>query len=180
MQQNIKRAEPEFETEDDDLDDDNIENIYLTFSVNSENYAVATSYVTEVVGMQKIVEVPDVPSFIKGVINLRGKIITVMDIRLRFGIKPKEYDDRTCIVVLDINEAPTGLVVDNVNEVVEILPKNIDPPVRSSGNQSKNNIMLGIGKHKDKVSVIIDVKKLVFDESKREQSEISENESHHS
>ena len=85
--------------EDDDV---NIEDTYLTFSIDSEEYAVCVSYVTEIVRLQKIIEVPDVPSYIKGVINLRGKVIPVMDIRSRFSLQAVEYSDRTVIIVLEL------------------------------------------------------------------------------
>jgi len=126
-------------------DDNNIEDMYLTFGVEAEEYAVNIGYVTEIVGMQKISEVPDVPTFIKGVINLRGKVIPVMDVRLRFGLPWLDYSDRTTIIVLDHDNTSTGLVVDRVNEVLDIAKDNIDPPPRwqSSGD---SGVIMGLGK----------------------------------
>jgi len=84
----------------------------LTFDVQDEECAVNIAYVTEIVGLQRISEVPDVPPFIKGVINLRGKVIPVMDMRLRFGPPWRGYGDRTTVIVLELEDVPTGLVVD--------------------------------------------------------------------
>ena len=81
-------------------DEDNIEHMYLTFSVASEEYGVGISVVTEIVGMQRIMPVPDVPHYVKGVINLRGKVIPLMDMRVRFGLEEKAYDERTVVIVL--------------------------------------------------------------------------------
>ena len=83
-------------------EENNIDDMYLTFAVAGEEYAVGIGFVTEIVGMQKVMEVPDVPHFIRGVINLRGKVIPVMDVRRRFGMPETTYTERTVIIVLDI------------------------------------------------------------------------------
>ncbi|GAB4223467.1 MAG: chemotaxis protein CheW [Gammaproteobacteria bacterium] len=151
----------------EDYDEDNIMDMYLTFNLNEEIYAVGIQHVTEVVGMQDIVEVPDVPPYIKGVINLRGKVITVMDMRLRFKMPHRDYDERTCIIVLDINEVLTGLVVDGVSEVIEISPSQIDAPPKRDKGDSQDNTVMGMGKHDDFVSIILDANKLVGNHSER-------------
>jgi len=76
---------------------------YLTFLLGEETYAIEIKYVTEIIGIQPITQVPELPSYIKGIINLRGRIIPVMDVRLRFKKPPVEYNDRTCIIVIDID-----------------------------------------------------------------------------
>ena len=130
------------ELEDDDdawAEDENLEDMYLTFSVAGEEYAVGVEYVTEIVGLQEIVQVPDVPDFVRGVINLRGRVVPVLDARLRFGLPPRDYDHRTVIVVLDVHGSPSGLVVDRVDDVAEIPPSMTDPPPqwrRSDGARS--------------------------------------------
>jgi len=141
-------------------DEDNIEHMYLTFSVASEEYGVGIATVTEIVGMQRIMPVPDVPHYIKGVINLRGKVIPLMDMRVRFGLEEKAYDERTVVIVLEVADAPIGLIVDGVREVREILPGNVDAPsyFNASGDKA---IVKGLGRVEDRVTVILDVDALV-------------------
>ena len=141
-------------------DEDNIEDMYLTFGVAEEEYGIGISYVTEVVGLQRIMGVPDVPSFIKGVINLRGKVIPVMDVRLRFNMPSKPYTERTVIIVLDIETVMIGLVVDHVSEVLEIPESHIDLPTRM-GETSQHGVIKGFGKQGKKVAIILDIERLV-------------------
>ncbi len=142
--------------------EDTQEGKYLTFHMGGEDYGIEIRYVTEIIGIQRITEVPDMPSFIKGVINLRGKVIPVMDVRARFGLPPRDYDERTCIVVVQINTTFVGLVVDNVNEVANIPPENIEPPPRSNSSASSEYIQ-GMGKMGDKVKILLNVGKLLYD-----------------
>jgi purine-binding chemotaxis protein CheW len=145
-------------------DEDNIEDMYLTFGLAAEQYAIGIGYVTEVVGMQRIMEVPDVPGFIKGVINLRGKVIPVMDVRVRFGMSIKEYTERTVIIVLDIDNVLIGLVVDHVSEVLEIPENHIDHPAQFGGADS-NSVIRGFGKQGDKVAIMLDIQRMVSDQA---------------
>jgi purine-binding chemotaxis protein CheW len=141
---------------------EDIENVYLTFDVEDEEYAVNIAYVTEIVGMQKISEVPDVPKFIKGVINLRGRVIPVMDMRLRFGLPWREYSDRTTVIVLELEGVPTGLVVDQVTDVMSISQEAIAPPPRWRGEgEQQTTVVQGLGKREDGVSIILDVPRLL-------------------
>jgi purine-binding chemotaxis protein CheW len=105
-------------------------------------------------------QVPDVPNYIKGVINLRGKVIPLMDVRLRFGMAEKEYDDRTVVIVLQVNDAPVGLVVDGVNEVLDIPDNQIDRANSFSGSDSRNLVM-GLGRLEDRVAILLDVNLLL-------------------
>jgi purine-binding chemotaxis protein CheW len=147
---------------------DDIENMYLIFDVQDEEYAVNIAYVTEIVGLQRISEVPDVPEYIKGVINLRGKVIPVMDMRLRFGLPWREYGDRTTIIVLELDNVPTGLVVDQVTDVLSIAPESITPPPRWHGaDEPGDTVIKGLGRRDDAgsgdagVSIILDVPRLL-------------------
>ncbi len=140
--------------------DESVENMYLTFEVADETYAVNIACVTEIVGMQRISEIPDVPAYIKGAMNLRGKVIPVMDQRLRFGLPAREYDERTTIIVLDLEGVPTGLVVDRVTDVLTIPPDRIDPPPHWLGH-GEQGIVKGLGKTNEAVSIILDVPHLV-------------------
>ena len=112
----------------DEDDEDAQKDKYLTFHLAKEDYAVEIRHVTEIIGIQRITEVPDMPDFVRGVINLRGKIIPVIDVRTRFKIEAKEYDDRTCIIVVNINDMSVGLVVDEVSEVASIPEEQVEPP----------------------------------------------------
>jgi purine-binding chemotaxis protein CheW len=142
---------------DDDFDDDgNVDNTYLTFSVASEEYAVAVSCVTEIVRLQKAYAMPDVPSYVRGVINLRGKVIPLIDVRSRFGMPESDYTDRTVVVVLEVGDATTGLIVDGVSEVAEIAPGDVDAPP-SIGGRGASAMVMGIGKRASGVSFILDV-----------------------
>lgn len=136
---------------------------FLTFSIGKEAYGFEIKYVTEIIGIQEITEVPELPIYVKGIINLRGKIIPVMDVRLRFKKEPREYNDRTCIVVIDIRDISIGLIVDHVAEVVVIAPENIvPPPAIKTG--FHNRYIKGIGKVGNEVKLLLDCDKLLNDE----------------
>ncbi len=136
---------------------------FLTFSVGREAYGIEIKFVTEIIGIQEITEVPELPSYVKGIINLRGKIIPVIDVRLRFKKDPKEYNDRTCIVVIDIKEVSVGLIVDNVAEVISIDDSNIvSPPDIKTG--FHNRYVRGIGKVGNQVKLLLDCDKLLNDD----------------
>jgi len=143
----------------------NIEDMHLTFGVAREEYGVGISFVTEIVGMQRIMPVPDVPHYIKGVINLRGKVIPIMDLRARFGMPEAEYTERTVIIVLDVDAIPIGLVVDEVRDVLEILPASIDPPPHFGSVRDNRSLIRGLGKSGDLVAVILDIRRLVSEEA---------------
>lgn len=153
-----------YENENTELvfnDENNIQDMYLTFGIAGEEYGVGISYVTEIVGMQRVMEVPDVPDYIKGVINLRGKVIPVMDVRLRFRMAEIEYTERTVIIVLDIDEVPVGLIVDHVTEVMEIAAGQIDPPPRFGSGERDSGVIEGLGKQGERVVILLDIERLV-------------------
>lgn len=152
------------------LEEDTQRGRFLTFTLEDEIYGIEIKYVTEIIGIQSITKVPEVPHYVKGIINLRGKIIPVIDVRLKFGKEPMEYDDRTCIVVIDIGEVSVGLIVDNVDEVLTIDESNIAaPPSTRTG--FENRYIKGIGKAGDKVQLLLDCDKLL----KNDEMEIIEN-----
>ena len=135
----------------------------LTFSLGEEEYGVPILKVKEIIGMLEITSVPKTPDFLKGVINLRGKIIPVMDLRLKFGMDEHEYDERTCIIVVELIlngvERQIGVVVDMVSEVVSISTSEIEPPPEYDSSVD-NNFIIGIGKIKEKVVVILEINKI--------------------
>jgi purine-binding chemotaxis protein CheW len=132
---------------------------YLTFSLGNEFYGIEIKFVTEIIGIQAITEVPELPEYIKGIINLRGKIIPVMDVRIRFKKEAKEYNDRTCIVVIDILDLCVGLIVDSVSEVIRIPEENIVLPPEIGG--ASNRFIKGIGKVDSEVKLLLDCNKLL-------------------
>ncbi|MBK1810474.1 purine-binding chemotaxis protein CheW [Clostridium sp. YIM B02505] len=135
---------------------------FLTFTLGNEVYGIEIMFVTEIIGIQMITEVPQLPDYIRGIINLRGKIIPVMDVRLRFNKKPKEYNDRTCIIVVDMKEISVGLIVDSVSEVISIQEEDIIPPPEL--NKYSNRYIKAIGKAGSDVKLILDCNKLLNDE----------------
>jgi len=137
---------------------------FLTFLVGREEYAIEIKYVTEIIGgMQVVTEVPELPDYIRGIINLRGKIIPVMDVNLRFKKEPPQYGDRTCITVIEINDLLVGLIVDYVAEVLTIENENVvDPPADRTG--FTNRYIKGIGKVGNSVKLILDCRILLGDE----------------
>ncbi len=136
---------------------------YLTFVVGKEEYGIEIRYVQEINGIQNITDLPDVPHFVKGVINLRGKVIPVIDVRLRFGLEEREYDERTCIIVVNLHQMTVGLIVDSVSEVLDIKDDDIEPPPRASMGAGSRYVQ-GLGKIGDGVKILLDVHKLLFDE----------------
>ena len=148
--------------EEDDEDEDTQEDKFLTFVLNREEFGIEIRYVMEIIGIQNITEVPDVPRYIKGVINLRGKVIPVMDVRLRFELEERAYDDRTCIVVICIDEQSVGLIVDRVSEVLDIPKINIEPPPKGRKGENSRFIQ-GMGKVGEQVKILLNANQLLFD-----------------
>jgi len=146
---------------DDLLSAENMQkDLYLTFQIGQEDFGIDIGDVIEIVGIQKITEIPDMPDYIRGVINLRGKVIAVMDVRLRFNMEERPYDDRTCVIVVTVGDLTVGLLVDRVNEVVEIAENLIEnaPPT-----QSEDQYIRGLGKIGEEVKILLDVPNLVKD-----------------
>ena len=149
-----------------EADAEGIDTMYLTFALAEETYGVPIRIVTEIVGMQRVMSVPDVPHYIKGVINLRGKVIPLMDVRLRFGMPERGYDERTVVIVLEVGGAPVGLIVDGVSEVVDIPPSKVD---RSGfgGVGGGRSAVSGLGHVEDRVAILLDVPVMVTDSELR-------------
>jgi len=148
----------------EDENEDTQADKYLFFKIGKESYGIGIKYIIEIIELQKIAEVPDMPRYVKGVINLRGKVIPNIDLRLRFGMEEREYDDRTCIVVTEIDGVSIGFIVDTVEEVMEITQDNIEeaPPFQTRSGEEK--YISGMGKVGEQVKILLDVEKLVQDE----------------
>ncbi|MDF2513034.1 MAG: CheW protein [Herbinix sp.] len=136
---------------------------YLTFALDNETYGIEIQHVIEIIGIQAITLIPEMPDYIKGIINLRGKIIPLMDVRIRFKKAAKEYNDRTCVIVVDIDQMSVGLIVDRVSEVLTIADENIvEPPQMNMG--YPNRYLKKIGKVGSEVKLLLDCNKLLTEE----------------
>lgn len=138
---------------------------YMTFKSGNEYFGLAIQYVNEIIQMQEITAIPETEDYIKGLINLRGKVVPVIDVRLRFKQKPLEYNDRTCIIVVNVKSTVVGLIVEKIAEVVEINEDNILPPPKiGHGDKAQNKYVYGIGKVGNAVKLLLDPDKLLNDE----------------
>ena len=142
---------------------------YLTFRLEGEEYGVRIEKVREIIGMLDITQVPQTAPFLLGVINLRGKVIPVIDLRLKFGLPPREADERTCIIVMEVllasgSKTLLGMVVDEVSEVLNVRLEDLDPPP-SFGVQLETDYILGMAKTAGGVKILLDIDR-VLGESK--------------
>ncbi len=139
---------------------------YMTFKSGNEYFGMKIQYVNEIIQFQAITAIPETEDYIKGLINLRGKVIPVIDVRLRFKQEPFEYNDRTCIIVINVKSTVVGLIVEQIAEVVEIKEENILPPpaIGRSDKAHQNKYVYGIGKVGDAVKLLLDPDKLLNDE----------------
>jgi len=140
---------------------------YLTFSLAGEEYGIGILKVKEIIGLMAITPVPRTPDFVKGVINLRGKVIPVVDLRLKFGMPGEESTERTCIIVVEIfscgNKIAMGIVVDSVSEVLNIKVAEIeDTP--SFGSKLNTDYILGMAKAGQSVKILLDIDKVMSSE----------------
>jgi len=137
---------------------------YLTFSMADEEYGIGILKIKEIIGMMPITSVPQTPRFVKGVINLRGKVIPVVDLRLRFGMESIDYTERTCIIVVEIEgdsgNVMIGIVVDAVSEVLNIKGEDIeDTP--TFGTKLNIDYILGLAKREGGVKILLDIDKVL-------------------
>ena len=138
---------------------------YVTFQSGNEFFGLKIEYVNEIIVFQEITEIPESADYVKGLINLRGKIIPVVDVRLRFHQEPIPYTDRTCIIVINFDNLVVGLIVEKIAEVVEIPAENILPsPSIGKNDNSKNKFVSGIGKVGDDVKLLLYPARLLRDE----------------
>lgn len=131
----------------DQTDAEETEGKYLIFSSDGTDYGVGIGYVTEIIPVQPITRVPNAPSYLKGIINVRGTILPVMDLRLRFGREAAEYDEHTCIVALNVDNNNVGLIVDGVKDVIRFADEDVLKPPASSSDQKR--YLSSIGKSQD-------------------------------
>jgi len=137
---------------------------YLTFSLAEEEYGIGILKVKEIVGLMPVTTVPRAPEFVKGVINLRGKVIPIIDLRLRFNMDEAEPTDRTCIIVVEI-EGPSGqvqigIVVDSVSEVLNVKAEDIEETL-SFGFSFDSNWLLGMAKVEGAIKILLDIDRIL-------------------
>ena len=138
---------------------------YVTFQSGNEYFGMKIEYVNEIIVFQEITQIPETVDYIKGLINLRGKIIPVIDVRIRFKQEPIEYTDRTCIIVINVKDTVVGLIVEKIAEVVEIKQEYIlDPPSVNNEDRQQNKYVYGVGKVGESVKLLLDPEKLLKDE----------------
>lgn len=140
---------------------------YLTFTLADEEYGIGILKIKEIIGMMPVTTVPQTPKFVKGVINLRGKVIPVIDLRLRFGMESIDYTERTCIIVVEIDgtvgTVQIGIVVDSVSEVLNIKGEDIeDTP--TFGTKLDTNYILGMAKMEGGVKILLDIDRVLNSE----------------
>ena len=130
---------------------------YLTFLVGDVGYGIEISYVVEILSVQEITLVPHTHAYVKGIINLRGTVVPVIDMRMRFGQGEIEYTEKTCIIVLSMDEMSVGILVDGVQDVSNIGDESIQEPPTTTGNALKNNFIKAVGISGGEVKQLIDV-----------------------
>lgn len=139
---------------------DNQKEKYLTFLLQNQLYAFPISNVIEIIEMQEITAVPEFPYYVKGIINLRGKIFPIIDVRLRFHKQEAEYTERTCIIIVSVNDAEIGFIVDTVDEVIDIDDSEISPPPKVSGD-SASKYVVGVAHLQEGIVLILEAAKLL-------------------
>jgi len=140
---------------------------YLTFTLGKEEYGLEILKVREIIGMMEITGVPQTPEYVKGVINLRGRVIPVIDLRLKFGLSAADYTERTCIIVAEVKgesgAIQMGIVVDSVSEVLNIMGEDIEP-TPTFGTSLNTQYILGMAKVKGRVKILLDIDKVMTSE----------------
>ena len=133
---------------------------FLTFYLAGEEYGIEILSVYEIIGMMAITRVPGTQEYICGIINLRGKVVPIVDLRKKFGMEPKEYDSETCIVVVNVHGIDAGIVVDRVSEVITIPDEDIEP-APSFGKDVNFDYILGIGKSQSRIKILLDIDRVI-------------------
>lgn len=143
--------------------DDSMKGRYLTFMLGNEAFGIEIRVLIEIISIQPLNPMPDVPEYVKGILNLRGKVFPVIDMRLKFKMSPMEYTQRTCIIIVNTEKFQAGLVVDSVAEVLALTDDDIAPPPSTVG-KFGNRYISGIGKAGGRVTLLLDCEKLFTDE----------------
>ena len=140
--------------------DSKIDDLYMVFMINDQKYALSSKYIIEIIEIMPITKVPFLPEYMKGIINLRSTIIPVMDARMRFGMEPIDYTERTCIIIIESSINKMGLIVDAVNEFITIQDNQIMEST-SDKDGTKETFINGISQANNEVQLILDCESLV-------------------
>ena len=132
---------------------------YLTFKLDSEEYGVEILKIREIIGIMDITQGPQASEFLQGVVNLRGKVIPVVDLRAKFGLSRAEYDDQTCIIVVDVG-ALMGIIVDTVREVYDVADEDVEPPPQL-GSSVDTTFILGMARSTERVTILLDIEEVL-------------------
>jgi purine-binding chemotaxis protein CheW len=136
---------------------------FLTFALSNEEYGIEILKVREIIGIMEITPVPQTPDYVKGVINLRGKVIPIIDLRLKFAMPEVEHTKETCIIVAEVGTAQVGVIVDSVSEVTDIKGEDIEESP-NFGQGIDTNFIMGLGKTKKKIVILLDIEKVLTTE----------------
>ncbi len=136
---------------------------FLTFFLAEEEYGIEILKVREIIGIMDITQVPRTPEYIRGVLNLRGKVIPIVDLRLKFGMESIEQTEETCIIVVEAEGTERGIIVDKVSEVLDIPPGDIDS-TPTFGDEVDTNYILGIGKSEGRIKLLLDIDRALAEE----------------
>ena len=162
MAEELLKKEETDETEELLGEDDSQKGMFMTFQIGKEFFGINISYVNEIIAMQSIAAIPEVEDYVKGLINLRGKILPVIDVRVRFKMEPCEYTDRTCIIVIDVKSTMIGLIVERLADVDTIAEDSIAPPPSLGRKEHEHNkYVYGLARTGDKVTLLLDPEKLI-------------------
>ena len=153
-----------------------MEGKYLSFSMDQEEYGIGILTVKEIIGMMRITPVPQTPDYVKGVINLRGKVIAVIDLRFRFGMNSKAYTERTCIIVVEIEHdsrtLQIGIVVDSVSEVLNIKGSDIEE-TPEFGTTLNTDYILGMAKTSGSLKILLDIDQILCSDGLKMMDEVA-------
>ncbi|MCM1105742.1 MAG: chemotaxis protein CheW [Blautia sp.] len=154
------------EDEEIKIEDDSGKGMFMTFRTGKESFGISIDYVNEIIVMQSITPMPEVEHYIKGLINVRGKIIPVIDVRARFGMEPVEYTDRTCIILINVKDMTIGLIVEEIEETVTIDEETvISPPSMDRMGNEQNKYVYGLARIEEfGVKLLLDPRKLISDD----------------
>ncbi len=136
---------------------------FLTFVLNDEVYGIEILKVREIIGLMDITNVPQTPNYMKGVINLRGKVIPIIDLRLKFSMPEGEHTQETCTIVVEVDSTSIGIIVDNVSEVMEIKGEEIENAPQF-GQGIDADFIIGLGKTKEAIVILLDIAKVLSEE----------------
>ncbi len=140
-----------------------VEGKFLTFILGEEIYGIEILKAREIIGLMDITTVPQTPDYMKGVINLRGKVIPVIDLRLKFSLQEEEHTKETCVIVVEVNGTSIGLIVDSVSEVSDIRGEEIEK-APSFGQGIDTSFIMGLGKVKDKIIILLNIETVLSSE----------------